>query len=230
MKRLSWKYIAGLVDGEGCIDFQVTYHKSYPGRPYIQPRLRIAMADSARFVLEMLLANHGGNLFEAKRNNKNEAWQDASYWTVQGKALRPVLQNIVNHMYIKKEQAKLAIWMIDNVMGKHIGDDLREHLKAELKAMKRDPHRLSEAAASVANDMLKDHLDNKPWSRNYSSCISCNTTDTSYAGNGYCRSCYEKHQSPEQIEKRKQQSRDRAMKAYYRKKELADAIVGLTDG
>lgn len=161
MKRLSWKYIAGLIDGEGCLDVQVTHHRDYPGRPYVRPRVRIGLADSSRFLLDILLANHGGSISERKVAHTNPAWQDSSSWSLIGKQARPLLQNIVNHLEIKKEQAKLLIWMIDNVMGKHIGEELREHLREELKAMKRDPQRLSEAAVHVAQELYKGNVEGK---------------------------------------------------------------------
>jgi len=155
MKRLSWKYIAGLVDGEGCIDMQLTHHKQYPGRPYITPRIRVTMAECGIDPLKLLYANHGGGLSEAKRNKKNPNWQNAWSWVLGGKSARPFLQNIVNHLIIKKEQARLVIWMIDNVMGKHVNDELREHLHNELKAMKRDPHRLSEVAVIKCKELIE---------------------------------------------------------------------------
>lgn len=155
MKRLSWKYIAGLIDGEGCLDLQITNHKDYPGRPYIRPRVRLALVESSRFVLEILQANHGGSIFDDKRSKQNPVWQDACYWSVFGKQARPFLQNIVNHLEIKKEQAKILIWMIDNVMGKHVSKELREHLRDELKAMKRDPQRLSEKAVQKSIELMR---------------------------------------------------------------------------
>lgn len=161
MKRLSWKYIAGLVDGEGCMDMQVSHHKLYPGRPYVRPRIRLALVENCRFLLEILQANHGGSIFNDPKANRNPSWQNACYWHLDGKKARPFLQNIVNHLEIKTEQARLLIWMIDNVMGKHVGDELREHLKAELQAMKRDPQRLSEAATQIAEKMIRANVEAK---------------------------------------------------------------------
>lgn len=161
MKRLSWKYIAGFVDGEGCLDFQASHHKSYPDTPYIRPRIRIALAENSLFVLKILHENHGGSVWQAKRGKKNTAWSDAYYWHLDGKKARPFLQNIVNHLEIKKEQAKLLIWMIDSVMGKHVENELREHLKTELKAMKRDPQRLSETAIRKAREIFDRNVEAK---------------------------------------------------------------------
>lgn len=155
MKRLSWKYIAGLIDGEGCIDFQFSYHKDYPGRPYIRPRCRISMSEPAKFLLDILHNNFQGDHHIIKRSFKSPNWANAYCWGLHGKKLRPFLQNIVNHLYIKKEQAKLAIWTIDNIMGKHVSNELRQHLKNEMKAMKSDSHRLSETAVLKAKALMR---------------------------------------------------------------------------
>lgn len=105
------------------------------------------MATPGISVLESLHVNFGGH-FGMRNRSKNPNWSDAYSWELNGKKCRPFLQNLVNHLEIKKEQAKLLIWMIDNVIGKHVPDAAREHLKAEMKAMKRDPQRLSDRAVS----------------------------------------------------------------------------------
>lgn len=165
MKRLSWKYIAGLVDGEGCIDFQchVDQRNKEP-KLYIVPRLRIAMTIVAREILDILKTNHGGNIWEAKRNNMNPKWTPACYWQLQGKQLRPFLQNIVNHLWIKKEQAKLCIWWIDRCMGRQFNklnqvEFIRQCARDELKAMKADPHRLSGRAVTVLTKLIEPVTD-----------------------------------------------------------------------
>lgn len=155
MKRLSWKYIAGLVDGEGCIDLQINKHKNYPDNPYIRPRIRITLTESCKFLLDIFTANFEGGGYMTKRTFINPVWQNAYTWGLYGKKARPFLQNIVNHLYIKKEQARLAIWIIDNVMGKHVSKELREHLNNEIKAMKLSPHRLSEIAILEANQIVE---------------------------------------------------------------------------
>jgi hypothetical protein len=148
MKRLSWKYIAGLIDGEGCLDFQYICHQDYK---HLAPRLRIQLTEPSKFVLENLQTNFGGNLHARIMNNPN--WQNSITWQIQGRRVRPILQNIVNHLLIKKEQARFLIWYIDNMMvGKRqdtspFMDECRQIAIDELKAMKRDPQRLTERAA-----------------------------------------------------------------------------------
>ncbi len=139
MKRLSWKYIAGLIDGEGCLDVQIT------NGVYIRPRIRIGMTKSSFFVLEMLKQNHGGYL--TYRETKNDAWEDSVCWELVGYSqVCSFLRNIVNHLLIKQEQAKFLLWLEKEIKGKQVADEARQLIRDELKAMKRDPHRLSERA------------------------------------------------------------------------------------
>ena len=147
MKRLSWKYIAGLIDGEGCLDVQVT------NGVYVRPRVRIAMADTAEFVLQMLQVNHGGYL--CKRESTNPNWQSSTSWELTGYSKAcPFLRNIVNHLYIKQEQAKFLLWMENNLKGQRISSEVRTIIRNELKAMKRDPHRLSDLAQKNICDAI----------------------------------------------------------------------------
>ena len=139
MKRLSWKYIAGLIDGEGCLDVQVTKGV------YVRPRVRIGMTKSSMMLLDMLKTNHGGYL--TYRESKNDNWEDSVCWELVGYSqVCQFLRNIANHLYIKHEQAKLILWMENHVKGKQVADTARQLIRNELTAMKRDPHRLSEKA------------------------------------------------------------------------------------
>lgn len=199
MKRLSWKYIAGLVDGEGCIDLQVTKRENIKtirpgdrGGSYARPRVRITLAQPGLQVLEMLQVNFGGPPLE-KRVSKNANWNDAYTWGLYGKQLRPFLQNIVNHLIIKKEQAKFCIWIIDEVLGKHVSEELRERLRDELKAMKGDPQRLSERAIAECKPLVEERIALRDWnSYTFDKCIVCGENDSPHKGYGLCRKCYDK--------------------------------------
>ena len=139
MKRLSWKYIAGFVDGEGCIDIQASKGN------YIVPRLRIALAKEGKDVLDLLQNNFGGSLILRKSTNPN--WSDAYSWEITGyKRVATFLRNIKNHLIIKKEQARFILWCESNLKGKLLTQEVRKSAIQEMKAMKRDPHRLSEKA------------------------------------------------------------------------------------
>ena len=138
MKHIPWKYLAGLIDGEGCIDVQVT---SYV---YVRPRLRIGLTMTSRFLLEMLQANLGGFISDrpgSGNHRPSACWELVGY----GPACK-TLRNIVNHLFLKKEQARLCLWLETNVKGKHVSTEVRDAIREELSLMKRDPHRLSEKA------------------------------------------------------------------------------------
>ena len=142
MKRLSWKYLAGLIDGEGCIDVQVT---KVGDKHYVRPRVRVGMANNALFLLEMMHNSFGGYL--SARESKNPNWQSSTCWELVGyKRSCMFLRNIVNSLILKKEQARFCLWMETNVKGKQVSTEVRDAIREELKLMKRDPHRLSEKA------------------------------------------------------------------------------------
>lgn len=152
MKRVSWKYLAGLIDGEGCIDVQVT---KIGDKFYVRPRLRIAMSDVAVELLETFKLNFGGHLCKRELSNENAKWANATSWELSGyKTSCPVLRNIVNHLILKREQARFCLWMETNLKGKHIGQEAVDKCREVLKLMKRDPHRLSESAQEEILVML----------------------------------------------------------------------------
>lgn len=139
MKHLSWKYVAGLVDGEGCIDIQASKGN------YLTPRVRIALTEPGKEVIDLLYNNFSGHVYENIPSNEN--WAKSYRWELTGyHRTCPMLRNIVNHLIIKKEQAKLILWMESNLKGKWLNVETRQVAIEELKAMKRDPHRLSEKA------------------------------------------------------------------------------------
>ncbi len=139
MKRLSWKYIAGLIDGEGCLDVQITRGV------YVRPRIRICLANNARFILEILHANHGG--FLISRDSTNPKWQSSTSWELAGYSQAcPFLRNIANALEIKQQQARFLLWMEGNLKGSQVSTEVRDTVRYELSAMKRDPHRLSDLA------------------------------------------------------------------------------------
>ena len=139
MKRVSWKYLAGLIDGEGCIDVQVTRGV------YVRPRLRLGMASNTLALLGLIQNSLGGHI--EHRESKNPNWQDAVTLSWSGyRQACPILRNVVNHLFLKREQARFCLWMETNIKGKQVGTEVRDAIREELKLMKRDPHRLSEKA------------------------------------------------------------------------------------
>ena len=150
MKRYSWKYLAGLIDGEGCIDIQAT---NVGSETYIRPRLRIGMSNVALDLLKSIQLNHGGHL--VSRTFDKPEWSDATSWELVGyKQACMFLRSIVNHLVLKKEQVRLLLWMETNIKGKQVSTQVRDAIREELKLMKRDQRRLSEKAQERIKSLL----------------------------------------------------------------------------
>lgn len=154
MKRISVKYLAGLIDGEGCIDWQRGWRDNGT-RLYIRPRLRITLTEPGFDLLENLHANFKGNIEIRKRSLKNPNWMEARNWVVAGSRAVMVLNQVKNSLIIKKEQAKLAIAWERYIKGERVSQETIDILVEEMKLMKKDPHRLSEKAMIRTNESLK---------------------------------------------------------------------------
>jgi len=191
MKRLSWKYIAGLVDGEGCIDAVLNKSSSKAMTKTIIPRIRITLVENCYFLLDILKVNHGGWI--NKRHFNNPKWQDPITWTLQGKKLRSFLQNIANHLTIKKQQALLAIWIQDHLRHKGMpqSEEVKQGAIKEMKAMKTDPQRLSEVAIRNIKNLPGFH---GHWSATTNQCLDCGETSRKHEARGLCTRCYKKYQ------------------------------------
>jgi len=184
MKRLSWKYMAGLIDGEGCLDMQGTIYKQHNGLYYNTPRLRLTLAgDRSLSLINLMHMNFGGCVY---KRDKGEKWLPTYTWQINGKHLRAFLQNVVNHLHLKKEQAKFVIWWLDNLGGKQTPENVRLCATDEMKAMKRDPQRLSERAVCKLEAMLLPPI----WSKYSEKCLGCGTTTQKHNSRGYCQHCY----------------------------------------
>ena len=134
MKRIPWKYSAGLIDGDGCIDIILHKH-SINGLRYIRPRVRISMAETSAFLLESFANSYGGNLIQQKRHS--DIWQDQVSWQLSGyKNVCTFLRNIVNHLVLKKEQARFVLWLEANFKGARADYEVIKAAREELKFKK----------------------------------------------------------------------------------------------
>ena len=152
MKRISVKYLAGLIDGEGCIDWTFGYDKKL-NRRYVRPRLRITLTEPGFDVIDLLVNNFGGHV--EVRTPKDPRWSPSKTWYITSSRAVMVLGNVRNSLIIKKEQAKLAIAWEKHLKGTHVPEDVKDIMSEEMKLMKKDPHRLSEKAVYRINEALK---------------------------------------------------------------------------
>lgn len=156
-------YLAGFFDGEGCIDVQRVKDPRGHGKLYVRPRVRLCLADSARFLLVSLRAQYGGHLTPRPPSNRSQ--QSSTSWEMlSGEAMRRFLTPLVPLLVLKGEQAKLALWWLDNARGlqaKGPGSrmydytPMREAFCDELHQMKVDPQRLSERAVRRITALMR---------------------------------------------------------------------------
>jgi len=92
-------YLAGLVDGEGCLSC------NRAGGKCISPTLQVA--NTNRTVLEWCRLLFGGSIF---RLAKQKAIHKQAYtWSSCGKNAIAIVQELLPHLKIKKKQAKVFI-------------------------------------------------------------------------------------------------------------------------
>jgi hypothetical protein len=97
-------YVAGLIDGEGCIWIQQTARES--GTTY-RPVVEIGMTVKALPLLRSLAEELGGKIHFARR--ATEKWEEAHKWSVGGPVAAAVLKRMEPFLVLKKEHARLGI-------------------------------------------------------------------------------------------------------------------------
>lgn len=90
-------YVAGLVDGEGCIQVYSS-RKRYC--------LSLIVGNTDKRMVESLQGNYGGCIVKIKMHSQKhrQAW----HWILQGDAVADLLKKLLPSMIIKKPQAELA--------------------------------------------------------------------------------------------------------------------------
>ena len=147
------QYLAGLFDGEGCIDVQRMYPNKSNKRLYVRPRMRMSMSVAAEDLGKLLHKRFGGHMSYRKPQNANQSASWSLEW-LSRKDMLALLDTIQPYLILKAEQAKLIRWWLANASGRqtkagYVGmEKARAAFAEELSAMKRDPQRLSERAES----------------------------------------------------------------------------------
>lgn len=106
---LSDAYVAGLIDGEGCIYLSPSGRESRNRamRKGFSVSLEIGMTLAAKPVLTALHHQYGGYLGMARE--ATEKWSESWHWKLQGEPAATLLQALLPHLVIKKPQAELAV-------------------------------------------------------------------------------------------------------------------------
>lgn len=106
-------YLAGILDGDGCISMNIQSHlywvrgKSYS---YVQAYLVISIFQTDERLMKWLMAHYGGSYNKVKPNAKNKLRKPGWRWLPSpGKLLENFLLTIIPHLVLKREQALLAL-------------------------------------------------------------------------------------------------------------------------
>lgn len=119
MKEQNWPYLAGLIDGEGCLTaWRYWNAKRTNCKPYWQYSCR-ANITSTSFVLMKWLVQHFGGSFRIARD-ANEKHKARLEWRPKGRAnLKRLLLSTLPYLVIKQEQAKLLLEWVELGYGTH---------------------------------------------------------------------------------------------------------------
>lgn len=97
-------YLAGLVDGEGCISIQRHTKRK---KPFYNVSVEIGMSSKAYKLLASLRTQLGGSL--SKSRDKTEKWASAYAWKLHGSDAAAFINDIDPFLELKAEQAKVAL-------------------------------------------------------------------------------------------------------------------------
>ena len=94
---LDIKYVAGLIDGEGCISLTIIHGKN------LYPHLKVKMTH--RGIIETLHQQFGGSFtIERPLGNRQEAYS----WQTSGQTTMKVIKQVQPYLIVKQPQAKLV--------------------------------------------------------------------------------------------------------------------------
>ena len=113
-KKRHWlSYLAGLFDGEGCVG--ITKASIHPNAGQINPTytvyMSVKMCDEAG---PRLFQSFYGGQFRIYPS-QNPKWSTSYNWRVNGRFCRPILEELLPYIVIKRPQFEVALCMLDNI-------------------------------------------------------------------------------------------------------------------
>ena len=118
MRDTDWAYLAGIVDGEGCI----TYRRNGKGRYYT----RVTISQKRTQLLDWIVERFGG------------AYSKTT-WTCGSRHSEWILTEILPYLVVKKDQAEVALELCRRgVKGNRMPLNRQKQLADQLKELKRD--------------------------------------------------------------------------------------------
>lgn len=103
LKETEKAYLAGLIDGEGCIGINKSGPKQY--KLYIQ----ITVCDQDLNIYWQRRTGRGGIYDGRKYTEKNPKWRPTFTWKINSNDAYELLEEIYPYLLIKREQADIAL-------------------------------------------------------------------------------------------------------------------------
>ena len=105
-------YVAGIIDGEGCVEFKWAdrIRKDRTGHPTYRTlicRLEVPQVDKRLIDWLMEITKEGTR--DIKRYPKNPTYHDQHRWRVGYHGVYRVLKQVYSYLIVKKQKAKLVI-------------------------------------------------------------------------------------------------------------------------
>lgn len=101
MANLSFEYLAGIIDGEGCLTIQ----RSRNGKSHTF-KIRVSM--SHKRVLKEILDNFGGHLWGPYKRNRSTKEKLIWEWCIYGREAFELLKKIYPFLIVKQEEAHIG--------------------------------------------------------------------------------------------------------------------------
>jgi hypothetical protein len=115
MNIKSKAYIAGYIDGEGCLSIRKRKAKSYKNGYVIETICSVSSTNDQ--VLQSIRDNYGGSICYANRSPRHKT---LSVLTLASKQLVPFLVDILPFLRLKRRQAEILLTLQE---GKHRGNN-----------------------------------------------------------------------------------------------------------
>lgn len=131
-------YLAGMIDGEGTITIAVARNNKSPIPSHY---VRVAIANTHLGSLERIQDCWGGKIITFGDDRTNRGWKTCYLWYLYSMPAIHLLEEVVEHLTIKRDQALVALRMkeLHGIRGKKAGELVgqRESLKLEINELNR---------------------------------------------------------------------------------------------
>jgi hypothetical protein len=106
MKKTDLAYIAGIIDGEGCITLKVNRVGASPEQRMGFYELEVQVSNTNQWLIEWLFFNFGGKIREEKKKDGcKQAWR----WIIMARKAADFLKLIYPYLRLKHPQAELGL-------------------------------------------------------------------------------------------------------------------------